>query len=402
MQKFDSTTILLGFIAILFGLAGTYVLRQYLRQPPPPAVAVPAPPRPPQKITIPLASQALFRMTREEVKNSIKAHAFMTNPDQILGKLVMNPIKKGKTFNTQDFYPPGTSPGIAKRIPPGSRAITILMEPTGAMIGFAGSGQHVDVLFHYGQTGSVSGVAIGVNNEQTTGGFVPPHHQFNPPRNRDYFGNTIGAGGGIGTAGSALQNATVTLVQDAEIMAIGNDSTPTTVAKGIAENLKIPVTLVVTPHEAELLRVAAGHGELSMTLRSPGDGKQVKLPDPVTLAEIINVNQRTHQMIVHRGRSVSRLNFSGDKTIESKIFGSPTQTAKDDNSTSPNSPNGPNAQQSPLPAINIVSPYPYWAYPQPGIPGAPPSPNQQQPVANPNPSSNGSQTRSFPPQGRTP
>ena len=90
-KKLDSSTIMLGFIAILFGLAGTYALRQYLQEePPPPVVEAPAP-RPPQKVTVPLASRdiqagtkismddvALYKMTREEMKKTIKAQSFMT------------------------------------------------------------------------------------------------------------------------------------------------------------------------------------------------------------------------------------------------------------------------------------------------------------------------------------
>ena len=70
---------MLAFFAILFGLAGTYVLRVYRREPP----AVVAPPPPEKKIvriTVPLASRdiasgtqitlddvALYKMTREEM-----------------------------------------------------------------------------------------------------------------------------------------------------------------------------------------------------------------------------------------------------------------------------------------------------------------------------------------------
>ncbi len=418
-KKLDSSTIMLGFIAILFGLAGTYALRQYLQEePPPPVVEAPAP-RPPQKVTVPLASRdiqagtkismddvALYKMTREEMKKTIKAQSFMTNPDQILGKLVLNPIKKGKTFNTQDFYPPGTGPGIARRIPPGARALTIMMEPTGALIGFAGPGQHVDVLFHYGVEGSVAGNsgAAAANGSNT---FVPGHHQFNPPRNRDYFGNTIGASGpGLG-ASERLQNATVTLVQDAEIMALGQDSTPTTSAKGLSQAEKIPVTLAVSPRDAEILRVAAGHGELSLTLRAPKDAQHVALADPVTLDEIINVRKHSHQMVIHRGKSVSRLNFAGGSTIESKSYGGQQQV----DNTPLNQPNQPNAQQSPVPAVNIVAPYPYWMYPPNSPPIGPPQAQFNPANRNPNPqaapatqptNSRGSQPGPTSQRGRTP
>lgn len=399
-KKLDSSTIMLGFIAILFGLGGTYALRQYLQQEPPPVAEAPAPPRPPQKLTVPLASRnirpgtkitlddvALYKMTREEIKKTLKVQSFMTNPDQILGKLVLNPIKKGKTFNTEDFYPQGSGPGIAKRIPPGLRAITIMMEPTGALIGFAGPGQHVDVLFHYGEEGSVAGNAGAVNgaNGANNGNtFFPAHHLFNPPRNRDYFGNTLGgSGSGLGTS-RALQNATVTLVQDAEIMALGRDSTPNTAARGLPQTEKIPVTLAVTPRDAEVLRVASGHGELSLTMRAPKDARHVALADPVTLEEIINVRKESHQMVIHRGKSVSRLNFGGGSVIESRAYGAQQAGNAPDKKQ--------DAQQNQTPALNVVAPFPYWLYP--------PNPNLNPPNSKPTNSPEGaSANRNAQPNG---
>ena len=87
--KINSGTVLLGFFAVLVGLAGTYTVRVAMAEPP--EVELPPPPPPPPKpkpvrITIPLASRdlvagttismddiAIYRMTREEIKETIKA-----------------------------------------------------------------------------------------------------------------------------------------------------------------------------------------------------------------------------------------------------------------------------------------------------------------------------------------
>ena len=361
MSKINSSTIMLGFVAILFGLAGTYTLRQYLKQPPPPVIAPPVV-QPPRKITVPLASRdikpgaqislddiALYRLTRDEISKSIKVNVFMTNPDQIIGKIARKTISKDQPFLTEDFYPTGSRPGISNRIPAGARAITVMMDPVNALMGFAGPGQSVDVLFHYGQ----SSIINGQNPTDPRAGFYPPHLVFNPPKYRDYNGNAIGDSQ-FGSTQQGLQSATVTLVQDAEIMAIGRNSIPTESANRLVDDEKVPVTLAVSPRQAELLRVASGHGELSLTLRSPQDKSEVALLDPVTLNEIINVKNRTHEMVIHRGNSVSKLKFVGGSQIQRRNFvAQPAATTPDPAS---------DTNQSPLPAINIVAPYPYLPY----------------------------------------
>lgn len=340
------------------------MLRQYLNQPQVEKAEAPRPPVP-RKIVVPLASRtiqpgtqislddiALYRMTRDEIRKSIKLSAFMTNPDQIIGKFARKLISKDQPFLTEDFYPDGNRPGIAQRIPAGARAITVMMDPTSALMGFAGPGQRVDVLFHYGKTSELSEEATPGSDRQ---GYYPPHFVFNPPKLRDYYGRGLNgnhASGGA-NADQGLQSATVTLVQDAEIMAIGQNSIPTQTANGLADDEQVPVTLAVSPRQAELLRVAGGHGELSLTLRSPSDQTEVALLDPVTLDEIISVKQRNHEMVIHRGKNVSTLNFAGGSRILRKNFN--PQVLTDVTSD-------PTDRQSPLPAINIVAPYSLWPY----------------------------------------
>jgi len=64
-------------------------------------------------------------LTREEMKEHGIKRVFMSNPDQIIGKTVAVDLKRGSTFDTKDFYAPGTGPGIADKLQPGQRAVTI-------------------------------------------------------------------------------------------------------------------------------------------------------------------------------------------------------------------------------------------------------------------------------------
>lgn len=348
--QINSGTILLGFFAVMVGLGGTYAVRTAMTDPP--AVVAPPPPPPPkpERIAIPLASRdilpgmeinlddiALYRMTQEEIDKSIDAKTFMTNPKQIIGKIALTEIKRGKTFDTKDLLPTGKVPGVAHRIQPGTRAVTVSMKSCNALVGFASPGQRVDVLFHYGDLDSVTTGA----SANRKGGFYPDHHLFNPPRARDYYGNTIGGGGGGAgdLSDTLLQAATTTLVQDAQILALGTRSETSELATPLTED-DIRVTLAVTPRQAEMLRVATGHGELSLTLRSPDDDQQVALADPVTLNQIIDVDHTVHEMEIFRGQSRSKVQFGSDRSIRTRDFsGPPPSSSADPRSTALSAPN---------------------------------------------------------------
>ncbi|QDT12344.1 Flp pilus assembly protein CpaB [Planctomycetes bacterium K23_9] len=336
-SKINSSTILLGFVAIVVGLVGTYTVRIALASAPAVQQEPQAAEKPPTRMTVPLASRdipvgteitlddiALYRMTSQEIKETIDAKTFMTNPSQIIGKIVLASLKRGQTFDTKDLLPAGKVPGVSGRLKPGLRAVTVTMTPENALLGFAGAGQRVDVLFHYGE-GTVDGTSTSDASAATgadTAGFRPGHHDFNPPRRRDYHGNTLGGSGDFLGSG-AFQNATSTLIQDSEILALDDQSTPSDLASPLGDKEMVRVTLAVSPRQAEVLRVASGHGKLSLTLRSPDDGGRVVLEDPITLANIMSVDHSLHVMEIYRGQSRSQLSFGSKRSITKRNFDEP-------------------------------------------------------------------------------
>lgn len=339
MTNINSGTILLAFFAVLFGLAGTYAIKN--ARPAHTEIKEIAPVKPPRMVTVPMASRdipagsqillddvALLKLTPPDVRNRVKAKSFMTSPSQIIGKTARRLIKRGSTFDTQDFYPQGQRPGILDRLQPGQRAMTINVKPVHALLGFAGPGQRVDVLFHYGLNDQPS-----ANSDN---GLPPLSPTASPNSNRRSEWPNIHA-------------ATSTLVQNAEILALQDQSLPTKAATGIAASETVSITLAVAPKEAELLRVAIGHGELSLTLRPESDLDEIPLAGPVTLDKIIQVKNHQHEMEIYRGKQVSRLQFIGNQTIERRTFHSQVINGTD-NVTSPN--------QSPLPPTYIPVPYP--------------------------------------------
>lgn len=309
-MKVNSGTILLAFFAVVAGLIGVHFYREANRPKPvaAPAAVVKTAPR---TMVVPMVSRtlkpgqtvtkddvALVKLTREQMNdNGLTKKAFMSQPDQIIGKTVKRELRRGNTFDTRDFYPVGQGPGIVGRVKPGQRAITIGMLPTNALLGFAGAGQKVDVLFHYGQQGDDS------NNSPLTSA------ADRRSRNSRRYANIP----------IELQAATSTLIQGAEILAFNQQTIPIEETKGLPMDRRVLVTLSVYPREAELLRMASGHGELSLTLRSPGDKENVPTVTPRTLDEIIDVRSNRQTMEIYRGNRVSRLEFQGGTVIKRTI-----------------------------------------------------------------------------------
>ena len=327
MSRIDSGTILIAFFAILFGLTGAWFLRKSMR---PNAVVehqAQAPRRAPARVTVPLASRqlepgtiitlddvALFKMTSEDMKKHGVKSVFMSNPDQIIGKTLAVEIKRGETFDTRFFYPDGVGPGIVESIQPGQRAVTIKVDSTNALLGFAGAGQKVHVMFRFF---SESPFANQDDTRERTDSYdiIERRYQGRGSSNR----NTDWA-----AANPAIHGATLTLVQGATVLALGKRVTQTSLASQVGSDETVPVTLSVDPGDAEKLRLAAGHGELSLTLRHPDDEERVE-STPRTIKEVLGIKdppkvkvaavrprarREQRSLDIYRGQKRSRVEFS--------------------------------------------------------------------------------------------
>ncbi len=299
MSKLNPGTILLVFLAILFGLIGTWAFREYSK--PQATVAQSVQLAAPAKVIVPMASRtlepgheikiddiALVQMTRDEMKEHGYDKGFMSNASQIVGKVVKEGIRRGRTFDTKEFFPDGSRLGISERLEPGQRAITVSLTPTNALIGFAGAGQNVDVLFHYGEQRKVANLDNEASSDVAVGRY---------------------------TFRKQFQSATVTLVQNATILALGNRAAPTADANGVLAGNRVLVTLAVAPRDAEAIRVADGNGELSLTLRGPDDDTAVELGQPKLLSEIIEIDSGVRQMEIYRGTQVTHHEFDSKGVI---------------------------------------------------------------------------------------
>ncbi len=315
MERVSSGTILLAFVAILCGLFGVFLIRKTFK-PRPAAVATA-----PKRITVPLASRALeagrtvtigdvalVRMSNQQVKKQGISGMFMSDPSQIIGRVVKSPVARGSTFDTEDFYPDGYGPGVSASLKPGQRAMTVVIYDKDALIGFAGAGQLVDVLFRtgdayngYGDRSDVTGHVSHQHWDKRTG--------FHGGYNQRLANRTSGSTAGV----ESRSGRVVTLMQGVTILALGDSVVKTQDRSNRSTDESFDhyrVTLAVTPAQAEVLRVVEGQGELSLTLRNPHDTSIVPLIDSRTLEDILGIEDTSPQVLeTYRGNTVQRLTF---------------------------------------------------------------------------------------------
>lgn len=270
MAKFSAGTLLLGLIAVMFGLLGAYVIRKELHKPQveaaPTEVATYLVPRASTDLQsgreITLSDIAVSRMTLRQMADAGITGEFMSSTRQIIGRVIRTDIPKGDTFDTDLFYPEGTGPNVAEKLESGFRAVTVTVEGAAAVAGFASPGSMVDVLFR-------------------------------ADRDED----------------NDLPETTVMLIEGVEVLALNNETFTGARSGEERRSNQASVTLAVTPDHAAALRVVEGRGSLSLALRNPNDELVLGGPQPRTLNDLLERPDTRHRMEVYRGRALSRVEF---------------------------------------------------------------------------------------------
>jgi len=241
----------IGILAIFSGLLGAYGLRAVLLSEPK------APPEPPRKIIVPLATDdlptgrllklgdiALHSMTQAQMaERGLANPSVMLNTEQIMGRMVREPIRKGEPFLTTSLFLQGLGVNVAEVLKPGMRAITLDVPPR--LGGSVSPGTYVDVLFR-------SSPRAG--------------DEYHPP----------------------IPEATVTLMQGVEVVDVerprmqGNqegDVLDVRLSNGrrAAPPPNPAVTIAVSLKQASILRTVEGRGEISLVPRSMEDLETARL-----------------------------------------------------------------------------------------------------------------------------
>ena len=146
-------------------------------------------------------------------------HGAFFRPADVVGRAVLFPLEKGEPILDRDVSAPGAGSGLATRIPEGMRAIALRSDEVAGVAGFLNPGSHVDVLvtFH---------------------------------------------------SGSTPDPVTVTALQDAAVLAVGQRAQPDPEGKPTSVTV---VTLLLTPEESERAVLASTQGTIHFVLRNAGD-----------------------------------------------------------------------------------------------------------------------------------
>lgn len=243
MSRIAPGTMTVVVFALLIGLGGAFVVRHELRPDVSAAPALPdSPGLPEAMIAVPIAltdlpaghnvtidDVGIQRLTSAEYEKSAYAStSHLTNPRQIAGRTLRTDLKKGAVFTMDDVYRTGDGPGVVENLEAGFRAVSVPVQNVGAVQGFARPGSYVDVLFR-------------------------------------------------AESEDKRPEVTLTLCERVKVLAINSNA-----AEGSRVSLvgQGSVTLAVTPHQAKVLKVVEGRGEVSLMLRHPDDDFQFLPFDP--------------------------------------------------------------------------------------------------------------------------
>lgn len=267
-------TLLLGVVAVMFGLLGAYIVQKNSQQKPTPQEVVQA--DQPNVYIVPRASMDLsagreitmgdiiiHRMTASQIKKEGLPSSFMTRTSDIIGRTLRVDLPRGASFDSFVFYPEGTGPNIVESLDPGMRAITVKVAADEAVQGFATPGTWVDVLFR---------------SEENTQEDLP--------------------------------EMTVSLLEGVKVLAVNSTTTEMRTIRGQREAMeRTSVTLAVSPDQAVALRVVEGRGTLALALRHPDDVGADGQFAGLTMDQLLNRPQSKERIEVFRGHSISQVEF---------------------------------------------------------------------------------------------
>lgn len=200
-------------------------------------------------ITILVAAEDLALMTplraddivEKTIQPSEAPANHFTDSSQIIGKRISAEMFVGQAFTRGSFPHEGSGAQLASQIPPGKRAVNIQIASYESLGGLLYPGAHVDVIASFRVKGRDDGSAI-----------------------------------------------STTLLQDIQVLAVANELIgDNSIIEDKEANLKNKVskqpsvTLLLTTKEVEALQLAMKFGQISLSMRNPGDKN--KLEDEATM-----------------------------------------------------------------------------------------------------------------------
>jgi len=193
------------------------------------------------------------------------AEGSATDPIQVVGKVLRVPVKAGQAFSRANFAAEGSGVHLASALMTGKRAVSIALSDDMGIEPLLYPGSTVDVLA------------------------------------------TMTADG---QDGLGAQRVSMTILQRVVVLAVGHETVVAPSAKEedgsvIGRGPRPKVTLLLTPEQAEILKLAMDEGSLSLTLRNPMDGDPVD-PAGTSLTKVSPIfaalAERVHQSELQKER----------------------------------------------------------------------------------------------------
>ncbi|GAA4439354.1 Flp pilus assembly protein CpaB [Bremerella cremea] len=264
-------TLLLGVVAVMFGLLGAYIVQKNMQKPQVVAVDNTV-----KSYVVPRASMDLkagreitlgdiivHQMTAKQIQDAGLPGMFMGDTSNIIGRTLRVDLPRGSSFDTHLFFPEGTGPNIVESLDPGMRAVTIKVAADEAVEGFATPGTWVDVLFR---------------SEEDDAADLP--------------------------------EMTVSLLEGVKVLAVNSTTTEMRTIRGQRQAMdRTSVTLAVSPDQAVALRVVEGRGTMALALRHPDDVKPDGQLAGMTMDRLLNRPISRERIEVYRGHSISQVEF---------------------------------------------------------------------------------------------
>jgi pilus assembly protein CpaB len=163
----------------------------------------------------------------------------LSEPVQVVGKVLAMPMTKGQAFTAAVFAPRGSGWNLAAQLPEGKRAVMVTLSNAASLGGLLYPGARLDVLASFSVPSGGAGRAVSITLLQNVEVLAVE-------------GDTIGSGSP--SAGQVAPKA---------------QGAP---APAPPQNMRI--TLLLTPQQAEALQVAGSYGNLSLALRNPHDAAE--------------------------------------------------------------------------------------------------------------------------------
>lgn len=253
MNRLSPAVMLLGFFGLLSCLAVAYGLKKSYEQKPK-SIVTPKP----QTVLLsandlpqgrPLRNSDFYslNMSPQAIAKKKWPALMMADGRQLVGRILKHQLPKDSPFSPELFYPEGTEPDITEKLRPGHRAMPVEVP------------------------------IVGIPSTMTPGNWVEV--LFRSKATKD----------------DSMPEVTKTLVETAQVLAIGDNAAPGVIKPLNTKLDSLVVILAVSADQAKMLKVVEGHGAFSLVLCAapvepvPTLASKPELTRNLTLADVLDL-----------------------------------------------------------------------------------------------------------------